>query len=143
MSVPLPRGDRWRWTQMPNKFICPYCGRVFPGWYWDVPKRLLGTIKMAGLARANFGRHKLACQPKETKMKRPDHVEAEHLLFMDAVRAKGVTNPLAAGSTLEEMFELTRRQAREIVLYWRHSFDERHFPAPIEKECSVIHPPTE
>lgn len=52
-----------------NRYVCPFCLRKFPYWYWGVPNRAgsFGTVIMTGLARANFKRHKDACERKQKK----------------------------------------------------------------------------
>ncbi len=49
-----------------SKYVCPHCKREFPGRYWGIPNRYgsFGTVPMKGIARANFERHKRACQRK-------------------------------------------------------------------------------
>jgi len=57
---------------------------------------------------------------------RSEIVSDEHLTFLDALRESGVTNMFAAGSYVEREFGLTRHEAKEVVLYWMQSFEDRH-----------------
>jgi hypothetical protein len=56
---------------------------------------------------------------------RPDIVSDEHLSYLDDLRASGVTNMFGAGAYVESEFGLTRREAKEVVLYWMATFSER------------------
>ena len=57
---------------------------------------------------------------------RSEIVSDEHLTFLDALRESGVTNMFGAGSYVEREFGLTRHEAKEVVLYWMQSFEDRH-----------------
>lgn len=60
-------------------------------------------------------------------IERPEIVTEEHLEFLDQVREAGFTNMFGAGTHLIKEFpDINRFQAREIVLYWMESFEERH-----------------
>jgi len=60
---------------------------------------------------------------KETK---PDFVQDKHLVYLDNLRESGETNMFGAAPYLAYRFSLDRKEAREIVLYWMNSFEERH-----------------
>ena len=63
------------------------------------------------------------------KTERPEIVEEEHLEYLDDLRESGVTNMYGARPYLLDAFpELTKEEAREILLYWMRSFSERHEP---------------
>lgn len=57
---------------------------------------------------------------------RPDIVEDAHLAYLDKLRESGVTNMFGAAPYLQTMFGLNRNDAKEILLYWMASFEERH-----------------
>ena len=60
---------------------------------------------------------------------RPEIVTDKHLEFLDALRESGQTNMLAAGPFIQEHFtgqNIDMRQARDILMYWLDSFEERH-----------------
>jgi len=58
---------------------------------------------------------------------RPEFCEEEHLEYLDDLRESGVTNMWGASEYLEERCpELTEKEARDILLYWMDSFNERH-----------------
>jgi hypothetical protein len=50
----------------------------------------------------------------------------EMLEWIDDFRENSGQNPLAAGNSLPNEFDVTRKQAREIIVYWMESFEERH-----------------
>lgn len=50
-----------------------------------------------------------------------------HLVFLDDLRASGVTNMFGAGSYLRDAFpELSRSEANEILSTWMKTFSQRH-----------------
>jgi len=55
-------------------------------------------------------------------MSRPENVTDDHLDYLDNLRESGVTNMFGAGEYLEEEFNLDRKEAKEILLYWMASF---------------------
>ena len=60
-------------------------------------------------------------------MEKPNFVTDEHLVFLDELRESGKTNMFGAGSyILGEFPDLTKIQAKEILIYWMKSFVERH-----------------
>ena len=58
---------------------------------------------------------------------RPELVSDEHLRFLDALRASGVTNMFGAAPYLVEAFGVSRIDARTILMFWMDTFgrDER------------------
>lgn len=52
----------------------------------------------------------------------------EYFEYLDVLRESGVTNMYGAGPYVAKEFDLDRNEAREIVLAWMRSFDERHPP---------------
>ncbi len=59
------------------------------------------------------------------KILRPRFVEDKHLRYLDTLRGSGATNMFGAASYLSEMFpNLTRLQARKILLYWMETFGQ-------------------
>lgn len=46
-------------------------------------------------------------------------------IFLDIVRASGVTNMYGAGPYIEEHFNVDKRKAREYLFEWMRTFGER------------------
>lgn len=58
---------------------------------------------------------------------RPEIVTDEHLEYLDDLRESGETNMFGARPYLMGEFpELSNQEAQTILLYWMHSFSERH-----------------
>ena len=57
---------------------------------------------------------------------RPEIVMDEHLLFLDDLRASGVTNMFGAAPHIEDQFDVDPEQARTILAYWMETFTKRH-----------------
>jgi len=57
-------------------------------------------------------------------MKRPDCVKDEHLEYLDSLRESGVTNMFAAPTYVHNAFDVSREDAREIVMYWMKTFGQ-------------------
>jgi hypothetical protein len=57
---------------------------------------------------------------------RPVTVTDEHLAYLDDLRESGTTNMFGAASYLQREFKLDRHTAKDVLLYWMASFDERH-----------------
>jgi hypothetical protein len=57
---------------------------------------------------------------------RPEIVTDEHLTFLNALRASGVTNMFGAGPYVEREFGLDRHEAKDVILYWMETFDARN-----------------
>lgn len=60
------------------------------------------------------------------KTVKPSIVEDKHLTYLDDLRESGVTNMFGAGEYIQGRFGVDRKTAREILLYWMKSFEERH-----------------
>jgi len=52
----------------------------------------------------------------------------EYFEYLDVLRESGNTNMFGAGPYIQREFDVDGHQAREIVLAWMQSFDERHPP---------------
>ena len=46
-------------------------------------------------------------------------------LFLDDLRESGITNMWGAGVYLQEVFEVTKIEARDVLLEWMKNFSER------------------
>jgi hypothetical protein len=58
---------------------------------------------------------------------RPDFVSDTHLEYLDNLRESGETNMFGAAEfVMAEFNNLTRGQAREVLLYWIRTFSDRH-----------------
>ena len=57
---------------------------------------------------------------------RPASVKDKHLIYLDNLQKSGKTNMFGAGAYVEAHFGLDRHDAKEIVLYWMDSYEERH-----------------
>lgn len=58
---------------------------------------------------------------------RPTIVADEHLTYLDELRESGETNMHGARPYLmREYPELSSDEALQVLLYWQHSFAERH-----------------
>jgi len=58
--------------------------------------------------------------------KRPELVTEERLHYLDVLRDTGDTNMYGAGRYLEAEFDLSRTDARTVLVYWMETFSERH-----------------
>lgn len=57
---------------------------------------------------------------------KPDFLLDEHLKFLDEVRESGFINMFGARPyILEEFPNLSKEQAKQILLYWMRTFSER------------------
>jgi len=60
-------------------------------------------------------------------MDKPEKLEDEHLEYLDFLRDTGATNMLGAGPYLKDEYpDLSKQDARAILLYWMETFSERH-----------------
>ena len=60
-------------------------------------------------------------------MERPGFVTENHLEFLDDLRESGVTNMFGATSYIEDEYpELSSQEAKDLLLYWMDSFNERN-----------------
>jgi hypothetical protein len=53
----------------------------------------------------------------------------EYFEYLEALRDSGVTNMFGAGAYLENEFELSKREARDILFEWMDSFGKTRSPA--------------
>ena len=49
----------------------------------------------------------------------------EVFLFLDGLRASGVTNMWGAGAYLEQVYDMNKRDAKDYLLEWMRTFSER------------------
>jgi hypothetical protein len=67
--------------------------------------------------------------------KKPKKLTEKHLTFLDVLRESGVTNMYGAVPYLRKRFKKpSEEEAREILLYWMHTFTERHKQAEVKDE---------
>lgn len=59
-------------------------------------------------------------------MERPEVVTDEMLEYLDDLRESGVTNMFGAAPYVQEAFDLSRREGKDVLLYWMETFGERH-----------------
>ncbi len=60
-------------------------------------------------------------------MERPEYVTEEHLVFLDNLRESGVTNMYGATPYIKDEYpELSRKEGKDLLLYWMKSFSERN-----------------
>ena len=57
---------------------------------------------------------------------RPEFATDEVLEYLDELRESGVTNMYGAAPYVEAEFDMTIKDARAVLTYWRHTFSERH-----------------
>lgn len=57
---------------------------------------------------------------------RPEVATDEVLEYLDDLRDSGETNMFGAGAYLEASFGYKRDEARAALLYWMHTFGDRH-----------------
>lgn len=62
----------------------------------------------------------------KSSIDRPNIVENKHLDYLDKLQKSGKTNMFGAGPYVEARFGLDRHDAKEIVVYWMNSYEERH-----------------
>lgn len=53
-------------------------------------------------------------------------MKEEYFNFLDSLRESGTTNMFGAGPYLQEVYGLSRYEARDIVLEWMKTYSERH-----------------
>jgi hypothetical protein len=46
--------------------------------------------------------------------------------YLDDLRESGVTNMWGAGAYLEDAFSLSRNDARDVLLNWMNTYNQRH-----------------
>lgn len=57
---------------------------------------------------------------------RPEIVTDEHLEYLDELRESGRINMFGAASYLQSRFGLGKWEAKDVLMYWMASFDERN-----------------
>ena len=57
---------------------------------------------------------------------KPEIVTEDHLVYLDQLRESGETNMFGAVPYLRHVFALDRYEAKDVLMYWMASFDERH-----------------
>ena len=55
-----------------------------------------------------------------------EDVVEEYMDFLDFIRESGMCNMYGAGVYLQEEFDLSKKDAREILIHWMNTYDERH-----------------
>lgn len=50
----------------------------------------------------------------------------EVFVYLDDLRESGITNMWGAGPYIQTEFEIDNNEARELVLEWMETFEERH-----------------
>ena len=50
----------------------------------------------------------------------------EVFVYLDGLRESGITNMFGAGPYIQTEFEIDNNEARELVLEWMKTFEERH-----------------
>ena len=55
-----------------------------------------------------------------------DMVKEEYFQYLDALRESGITNMFGAAPYLQNEFELSRNEARDILIEWMETFEQRH-----------------
>jgi len=61
-----------------------------------------------------------------SKIEKPEIVTDEHLEYLDDLRDSGVTNMFSAGRYVENAFPVSKEEAGDIIIYWMHTFSDRH-----------------
>lgn len=59
---------------------------------------------------------------------------SEYNDFLDELRASGVVNMWGAGTYLEEVYGMTREEAKTVLIDWMKSFNDRGSSAPISHQ---------
>lgn len=57
---------------------------------------------------------------------RPEFLTEDMLNFLDGMREEGQINMFGAGPYVRQAFDLTKKQARKVMVYWMETFHERH-----------------
>tara|TARA_R100000655_G_scaffold24787_1_gene50263 strand:+ start:272 stop:457 length:186 start_codon:yes stop_codon:yes gene_type:complete len=58
-------------------------------------------------------------------MEKPEIVEDKHLKFLDNLRDSGDVNMFGASEYVQEAFDISNRNARDILVYWMETYGER------------------
>jgi hypothetical protein len=71
---------------------------------------------------------------EQPKIERPKFIKENYLIFLDDLRKSGITNMFGAVPYIQKGLGIKNyERAKEILIYWMHSFSERH-PKNIKKE---------
>ena len=63
---------------------------------------------------------------------KPEFITEEHMIFLDVLRESGQTNMFGATPYLQnEFIELDKYKARQVLMHWMETFEQRH-PQPHE-----------
>ena len=57
---------------------------------------------------------------------KPDFVTEKHLKYLDGLRESGIINMFGAAPYVQANFELSRKEARQVLSYWMRTFSKRH-----------------
>jgi hypothetical protein len=57
---------------------------------------------------------------------RPEVATDDVLEYLDELRESSITNMFGAGAYIEKMFGYDKYEARAALLYWMHTFSDRH-----------------
>lgn len=57
---------------------------------------------------------------------RPEICTDEMLEFLDDLRESGETNMFGATPYVQDEFDLDKKDAKEVLLYWMDTFTDRH-----------------
>ena len=60
-------------------------------------------------------------------MKKPKFVTEEQLTYLDDLREGGSINMFGAAPILQEEFDLTKMEAKELLKYWMETFSARKY----------------
>lgn len=60
-------------------------------------------------------------------VEKPKCLKEEHLHYLDQLRESGVTNMFGAVPFIMlEFHDLSKQEAKQVLLYWMETFGERH-----------------
>ena len=57
---------------------------------------------------------------------KPEIVTDEHLEYLDDLRESGEINMFEAGEYIEDEFNISKDEARTIIMYWMKSFGDKN-----------------
>ena len=53
-------------------------------------------------------------------------IKEEYLRFLDVVKEDGKINMFGAAPYLQEVYDLTGKEARDVLMHWIKTFGDRH-----------------
>lgn len=53
-------------------------------------------------------------------------LETQVFLYLDRLRESGITNMFGAGPYVEDEFGLGRQEAKDLLIEWMETFEDRH-----------------